>query len=162
MEAWIHAQLGTLLALLALPEVGLSTVFVVSLVSATLLPLGSEPAVFGLVKLNPAMFWPAVPWPRWATPSAAPSAGGWATAPSAPTSGSPTRAARCAPWLAAALRAQGLPAVVAARRGRPAVRGGRLAAAALLALRGYMAIGKFLRYITMTAALLWVFPSAAG
>ncbi len=34
--------------------------FVISLISATLLPLGSEPAVFGLVKLNPAMFWPAV------------------------------------------------------------------------------------------------------
>ncbi len=48
------------LAWLALPQVGLSTVFVVSLVSATLLPLGSEPAVFGLVKLNPELFWPAV------------------------------------------------------------------------------------------------------
>ena len=28
--------------------------------SATLLPLGSEPAVFGLVKLSPELFWPAV------------------------------------------------------------------------------------------------------
>ena len=45
---------------LALPEVGLSTVFVVAFVSATLLPMGSEPAVFGLVKLNPDLFWPAV------------------------------------------------------------------------------------------------------
>ncbi|MBS0477455.1 MAG: DedA family protein [Proteobacteria bacterium] len=49
-----------LLDLLALPQFGLSTVFVVSFVSATLLPLGSEPAVFGLIKLNPALFWPAV------------------------------------------------------------------------------------------------------
>ena len=49
-----------MLALLALPKFGLSTVFVVAFVSATLLPLGSEPAVFGLVKLNPGMFWPAV------------------------------------------------------------------------------------------------------
>jgi membrane protein YqaA with SNARE-associated domain len=24
---------------------------------------------------------------------------------------------------------------------------------------GYMLIGKFLRYVTMTAALLWVFPA---
>ena len=56
----MQAQLAALLAALALPGVGLSTVFVVSLVSATLLPLGSEPAVFGLVKLNPAMFWPAI------------------------------------------------------------------------------------------------------
>lgn len=44
----------------ALPEHGLSTIFVVALVSATLLPMGSEPAVFGFVKLNPAQFWPAV------------------------------------------------------------------------------------------------------
>jgi hypothetical protein len=86
MEAWIQTHLSTLMAALALPEVGLSTVFVVSLVSATLLPLGSEPAVFGLVKLNPAMFWP-LGWPPWATPWAVRSPGGWAMAPSAPTSG---------------------------------------------------------------------------
>jgi membrane protein YqaA with SNARE-associated domain len=56
MEIWFKE----ILQWLALPEFGLSTVFVVSLVSATLLPLGSEPAVFGLVKLNPALFWPAI------------------------------------------------------------------------------------------------------
>lgn len=49
-----------LLDLLALPQFGLSTVFLVAFVSATLLPMGSEPAVFGLVKLNPDLFWPAV------------------------------------------------------------------------------------------------------
>jgi len=48
------------MALFALPKFGLSTVFIVAFISATLLPLGSEPAVFGLVKLNPDMFWPAV------------------------------------------------------------------------------------------------------
>lgn len=53
-------ELDTLLGWLALPEYGLSTVFAVALLSATLLPLGSEPAVFGLVQLNPALFWPAV------------------------------------------------------------------------------------------------------
>jgi membrane protein YqaA with SNARE-associated domain len=56
MEAWIQ----TMLAALSLPQFGLSTVFVVALVSATLLPLGSEPVVFGLVKLNPDLFWPAI------------------------------------------------------------------------------------------------------
>ena len=56
MEAWFAA----LLEALALPKFGLSTVFVVALVSATLLPLGSEPAVFGLIKLNPELFWPAI------------------------------------------------------------------------------------------------------
>ncbi|WP_201766152.1 YqaA family protein [Verminephrobacter aporrectodeae] len=49
-----------LLEWLALPQFGLSTVFAVSFVSATLLPLGSEPAVFGLVKINPDLFWPAI------------------------------------------------------------------------------------------------------
>ena len=49
-----------MLTLLALPKFGLSTVFVVAFISATLLPLGSEPAVFGLIKLNPELFWPAV------------------------------------------------------------------------------------------------------
>lgn len=56
MEAWLQ----TLLNALALPEFGLSTVFVVAFVSATLLPLGSEPAVFGLIKLNAHLFWPAI------------------------------------------------------------------------------------------------------
>lgn len=55
MEMWTQ-----LLEWLALPQFGLSTVFVVAFVSATLLPLGSEPAVLGLVKLNPDLFWPAV------------------------------------------------------------------------------------------------------
>ncbi|MEY2620916.1 MAG: hypothetical protein RIT26_736, partial [Pseudomonadota bacterium] len=45
---------------LALPQVGLSTVFVVALVSATLVPMGSEPAVFALVSLNPDLFWPTL------------------------------------------------------------------------------------------------------
>ncbi|MDF3832960.1 DedA family protein [Cupriavidus basilensis] len=44
----------------ALPKVGLPAIFVVSLVSATLLPLGSEPAVFGYIKLNPHLFWPTI------------------------------------------------------------------------------------------------------
>lgn len=45
---------------LSLPQFGLSTVFMVALLGATLLPLVSEPAVLGLVKLNPSMFWPAI------------------------------------------------------------------------------------------------------
>lgn len=56
MEAWIDS----LLQMLALPKYGLSSLFVVSFVSATLLPLGSEAAVFGLVSLNPELFWSAI------------------------------------------------------------------------------------------------------
>jgi membrane protein YqaA with SNARE-associated domain len=56
MDVWIKP----LLVMLALPQVGLSTVFVVSFISATLLPLASEPVVFALVQLNPELFWPAI------------------------------------------------------------------------------------------------------
>lgn len=45
---------------LAIPEVGLLSVFLVSLLAATLLPLGSEPAVFAAVKANATLFWPVV------------------------------------------------------------------------------------------------------
>ena len=56
MQIWLNH----LLTLLALPEFGLSTLFVIAFISATLLPLGSEPALFGLLKLNPDLFWPAI------------------------------------------------------------------------------------------------------
>lgn len=56
----MHEWLSWMLGLLALPQYGLSTLFVVSFISATLLPLGSEPAVLGLLHLNPELFWPAI------------------------------------------------------------------------------------------------------
>jgi len=56
MDTWITP----LLTWLALPQFGLSSLFVVSFVSATLLPMGSEPAVYGLVQLNPHLFWSAI------------------------------------------------------------------------------------------------------
>src|SRR5688500_6087197 len=56
MPAWTQS----LFALLALPEFGLSTLFVAAFISATLVPIGSEPALFGLLKLNPELFWPAI------------------------------------------------------------------------------------------------------
>ena len=56
MYAWIES----LLALLALPQYGLSTIFCVAFLSATLLPIGSEVAVLGYLKLSPEMFWPAM------------------------------------------------------------------------------------------------------
>ena len=49
-----------LLQILALPDVGLSAVFLISVVSATLLPMGSEPAVFAVIKANGALFWPVI------------------------------------------------------------------------------------------------------
>ena len=59
-SAHMHAWLEALLALLALPRYGLTTLFLVAFVSATLLPLGSEPALFGLLKLNPELFWSGI------------------------------------------------------------------------------------------------------
>ena len=56
MDAWI----APLLNLLALPEYSLGTVFLVSFISATLLPLGSEPVVLGVVHLNPNLLWPVI------------------------------------------------------------------------------------------------------
>jgi membrane protein YqaA with SNARE-associated domain len=56
MTDWLTA----LMTALALPQVGLSTVFFIAFIASTLLPLGSEPAVFGLIKLNPELFWPAI------------------------------------------------------------------------------------------------------
>lgn len=60
MENWTYQLIASALTWLALPSVGLTAVFLVALVSATLLPMGSEPAVFALVHAQPELFWPAV------------------------------------------------------------------------------------------------------
>ncbi len=56
----IESTIAWLLQLVAAPEVGLTSVFIISFISATLLPLGSEPAVFAVVKANAALFWPVI------------------------------------------------------------------------------------------------------
>ena len=43
-----------------MPAVGLPAVFLVALISATLLPMGSEPVLFAYVSVNPSMLWPAI------------------------------------------------------------------------------------------------------
>jgi membrane protein YqaA with SNARE-associated domain len=156
MDAAFH----TLLTWVSLPEVGLSTVFVVAFVSATLLPMGSEPAVFALVKLQPELFWPAVIvatvgntlggavswWMGWGAERAFER-----------VKHRPPSELKALAWLQRfgprACLLSWLPVV-----GDP-----------LCALAGwlrmplwpcliYMAIGKFLRYVCMTAALLGLFP----
>jgi membrane protein YqaA with SNARE-associated domain len=156
MEAWF----SSLLAALALPQYGLSTVFVVSLVSATLLPMGSEPAVFGLVKLNPALFWPAV-----FVATAGNTLGGaisWWMGYGAELAYERIRhqkpaEVRVLRWL------QRFGAKACLLSWLPAVGDPLCAVAGWLKLPFwpcvfYMAVGKFLRYVTMTAALLWLFP----
>ncbi|MEK8050456.1 YqaA family protein [Ideonella sp. DXS22W] len=163
MEAWIESHLSLLLAALAMPKFGLSTVFVVSFVSATLLPLGSEPAVFGLVQLNPALFWPAI-----AVATVGNTLGGavtWWMGYGAERAYERTthRSAqlRALQWL----RRFGPRACVLAWL--PGVGDPLCAVAGWLKLPfwpcvAWMALGKFLRYVTMTAALMWVFPQLAG
>jgi membrane protein YqaA with SNARE-associated domain len=56
----VSSSIQWLLEVLALPQVGLSAAFIISLVSATLLPLGSEPAVFAVAKADIALFWPVI------------------------------------------------------------------------------------------------------
>ncbi len=145
--------------LLALPEYGLSTVFVVSFISATLLPMGSEPVVFGLVKLNPELFWPAV-----LVATAGNTLGGaldWWMGYGAhkvvgkyKDSSQHNRALR---WL------EKLGPKACLLAWLPAVGDPLCAVAGWLKFPfwpclAYMAIGKFLRYVLMTGALVWVFP----
>jgi len=52
--------LQTLLTNLSQPEFGLAVLFAASLLAATLLPLGSEPVLLGLIAINPSLLWPAL------------------------------------------------------------------------------------------------------
>jgi len=56
----MNAVIDPLLAALAVPSLSLPALFVISLLSATLLPMGSGPAVFAVVRVSPGLFWPAI------------------------------------------------------------------------------------------------------
>jgi membrane protein YqaA with SNARE-associated domain len=56
----IESSILWLLKTLSVPSVGLPSVFLISFISATLLPMGSEPAVFAVVKANSVLFWPTI------------------------------------------------------------------------------------------------------
>ncbi len=160
MEAWMQWLMTTL----ALPQFGLSTVFVVSVISATLLPLATEPAVFGLVKLNPELFWATI-----LVASVGSTLGGAITwwmgfgaekAYEKATHHSPMEN-RALAWL----RRFGPKACLLAWL--PAVGDPLCAVAGWLRLPfwpcvGYMAIGKFLRFLIYTAILLYFFPGQVG
>lgn len=155
MEAWFQS----LLVALALPQYGLSTLFVVALVSATLLPMGSEFAVIGLVKLNPDLFWPAM-----VVATAGNTAGGaisWWMGYGAEALYERIERKRLQLRALSWLERLGPRACLLSWL--PIVGDPLCAIAGLLKLPFwpcvfYMAIGKFFRYVLMTAALLWVFP----
>ena len=142
-----------LLKVLSAPTVGLTSVFLIAFVSATLVPLGSEPAVFAVVKANEAMFWPAI-----LVATVGNTLGGvlnYGIGYRAKIAFAKERQSRWFGWLrrfvAKTRLLSGVPGI-----GDP-----------LCSLAGwlhlpfwpsvmYMAIGKFARYLTMTAALLYV------
>ncbi len=163
MNEWSQTVLAALLAWLSLPKFGLSTLFVVAFLGATLLPLGSEPALFGLVQLNPDLLWPAI-----GVATAGNTLGGavdwWLgygahkavdKARHTPHSGVRLRALQ---WL------ERLGPKACLLSWLPLVGDPLCAVAGWLKLPfwpclGYMLIGKFLRYLVMTFALLWFFPT---
>ncbi len=149
----------SLLNTLAVPQYGLTTVFVVALISATLLPLGSEFAVIGLLKLNPDLFWPAV-----LVATAGNTLGGaitWWMGYGAETLYEKMQHKRLQLRALGWLEKLGPKACLLSWL--PVVGDPLCAIAGWLKLPfwpcvAYMAIGKFGRYVTMTALLLWVFP----
>jgi membrane protein YqaA with SNARE-associated domain len=56
----IESAVHWLLGYLAVPEIGLTAVFMISFISATLLPMGSEPAVFAVISADEGLFWPVM------------------------------------------------------------------------------------------------------
>ncbi|NIC40487.1 YqaA family protein [Aquabacterium sp. A08] len=155
METWLWSLLDTL----SLPQYGLSTLFVVAFVSATLLPMGSEAVLFGLVKLNPELFWPAV-----AVATVGNTLGGavsWAMGYGAHRAVDRARGSDTHLHALAWLERFGPKACVLSWL--PLV-GDPLCAVAgwlkfpLLPCMAWMALGKCLRYLVMTAALLWLLP----
>ncbi|MET0518669.1 MAG: YqaA family protein [Burkholderiaceae bacterium] len=164
METFVASVVDSLLAALALPQVGLASVFVIALVSATLLPLGSEPAVFLVVKADPALFWPAV-----LVASAGNTLGGaitwWMGYGAERAYESATHHKPPNPRLLAWLQRFGAKACLLSWL--PVLGDPLCAVAGWLKLPfwpcvGYMAIGKFARYVLMTAGLLWAVPQLFG
>jgi membrane protein YqaA with SNARE-associated domain len=156
MQAW----LDTVFAVLALPQYGLSTLFVASFISATLLPVGSEPVLFGLLKLNPGMFWSAI-----AVATAGNTLGGmldwwlgYGTHQVVDKWGHSASHVKAIAWL------ERLGPKACLLSWLPVFGDPLCAVAGWLKLpfwpcAGYMLVGKFLRYVTMTAVLLYMWPA---
>jgi membrane protein YqaA with SNARE-associated domain len=155
MQDW----LASILALLALPRYGLSTLFVAAFVSATLVPVGSEPALYGLLRLNPELFWSAI-----GVATAGNTLGGaldwwmgYAAHRVMDKYGHSRPHMKAMEWL------KRLGPKACLLTWLPIVGDPLCAVAGWLKLPfwpcvGYMLVGKFLRYVVMTAALLRAFP----
>jgi membrane protein YqaA with SNARE-associated domain len=156
MEGW----LASLLAVLALPRYGLSTLFVAAFVSATLIPVGSEPVLYGVLRLNPDLFWRAI-----LVATAGNTLGGaldwwmgWEAHQIADKYRHSKSHMKAIEWL------ERLGPKACLLAWLPVVGDPLCAVAGWLRMPfwpcvGYMLIGKFLRYVIMTMALLWVWPA---
>lgn len=142
-----------LLGVLAVPQVGLASIFLISLVSATLLPLGSEPAVFAVIKANASLYWPAI-----ILATLGNTLGGvidyW-LGYGAKQAIAKERESHWFGWLekfgAKAMLLSWLPGI-----GDPLCTVGGWLKLPFLPCVLYMAIGKFARYLVMTGVLLYV------
>jgi membrane protein YqaA with SNARE-associated domain len=155
MDLWINQ----LLQWLALPQHGLSAVFAVSFISATLLPMGSEPVVLGLVKLNPEMFWPVI-----GVATVGNTTGGmvswwmgYGARKAVHRQEQSSKDLRALKWLERmgpkACLLSWLPVV-----GDPLCAMAGWLKLPIWPCALYMAIGKFLRYLIMTSTVLMLFP----
>jgi membrane protein YqaA with SNARE-associated domain len=149
----------TLFTLLALPHYGLSTLFVAAFISATLLPIGSEPALVGLLVLNPHLFWSAV-----CVATVGNTLGGmvdWWMGYGAHQVADKYSKSRHHLRAVDFLERLGPKACLLSWL--PIVGDPLCAVAGWLRLpfwpcAGYMLVGKFLRYLVMTPVLLWALP----
>lgn len=162
MEAWLAQLVHDLLSALALPQVGLVAVFIIAFISATLLPMGSEPAVFLVVKADPGMFWVVI-----AVATVGNTLGGitswWVgygaeRAVEAVQQRQPPHP-RALAWL------QRFGAKACVLSWLPLVGDPLCAVAGWLRLPfwpcvGWMALGKGLRFLCFTAALMWLVPES--
>lgn len=149
----IEAAVQWLLGILALPKVGLASIFVISFISATLLPLGSEPAVFALIKARPDLFWLAI-----LVATLGNTLGGavdYGMGYGAKKAFARERQTRWFHWLqrfgAKAMLLAWLPVI-----GDPLCTLAGWLKLPFWPSIAYMALGKFLRYVTMTTLLLSV------
>lgn len=150
-SSMIESAIHWLLQVLAIPDVGLISAFVVGFVAATLLPLGSEPAVFAVVKANTGLLWPVI-----LAATAGNTLGGMVDywiGYGAKQTFAKERATRWFGWMqrhgAKTMLLAWLPVI-----GDPMCTLGGWLKLPFWPCVFYMAIGKFLRYVTVTLLLL--------
>lgn len=149
----IEAAVTYLLSVFAISQTGLMAVFVVAFISATLLPMGSEPMVFAMIKAHPDLFWQTI-----LVASVANTMGGmvnYGLGYGAKQAFTKEKQSTWFGWLerygAKTMLLAWLPLI-----GDPiCVLGGWLRLPFLPCVL-YMAVGKLLRYIAVTAVLMWV------